>query len=299
MNRNLQINKKRSAETGAKNLSRIRRILSPAATLALAALFSLGVAACSDDDNNSGGIMQPAVGEANLRAVHLSPDAPAVDIFLNEGKSAAVSDLVFGEGTGYLAVPEGTYRIDIAPEGASSAEAVLSVPGLELEKDRFYTAVAFDNLSSISALALVDDFDGLAMDNIRVRAVHAAAAVGQVDIWNVTDPANPAPLYVDVDFGVVGGYLDLPSAAYSLGFDVDNDAVPDLIFAIPALPAGTVANVFAVSDNGGAVYLLAQLPDGTLARIDPAPSVAQGVRPATKSGLQSSQGSTNGASGWF
>jgi hypothetical protein len=61
--------------------------------------------------------------------------------------------------------------------------------------------------------------------------------------------------------------MDLPAGAYSVGFDVDNDATPDVAFDLPALPAGTVANVFAVSE-GSTVFLIAQLQDGTVARID-------------------------------
>ncbi|MFH1143519.1 MAG: DUF4397 domain-containing protein [Candidatus Eisenbacteria bacterium] len=232
---------------------------------ALPLLF--GLAACSDDDDDNG--FKPNVGETNLRALHLSPDAPAVDVFLNNGAAAAVSDLSFSEGTGYLTIPEGTYEIDVAANGQTANDAVLSVPGLSLEKDLYYTAVAYNTLSGIAALALVDNYTGLAAGNIRVRAIHTAAGVGQVDIWNVTNPGSPGVLYADVDFSEVGAYLDLPAAAYTLGFDVNNDAVPDLNFAIPALPAGTVANVFAVRASNGDVFLLAQLQSGATVRIDP------------------------------
>ena len=91
--------------------------------------------------------------------------------------------------------------------------------------------------------------------------------MGQVDIWNIPNNGAPAVLYMDVDYGVAGGYMDLPAGAYTIGFDVDNDATPDVVFDLPSLPAGTVANVFAVS-QGSAVFLIAQLQDGTVARIN-------------------------------
>jgi hypothetical protein len=91
--------------------------------------------------------------------------------------------------------------------------------------------------------------------------------VGQVDIWNIPATGAPSPLYTDVDYGVAGGAMDLPAGAYTIGFDVDNDANPDVVFDLPSLPAGTVANVFAVSE-GSTVFLIAQLQDGTVARID-------------------------------
>ena len=50
----------------------------------------------------------------------------------------------------------------------------------------------------------------------------------------------------------------------------DDDEVPDLTFDLPDLAAGTVANVFAVND-GGDIYLLAQLGDATTVPIDSTP----------------------------
>lgn len=251
---------RRPARTGLRSGS--------GATLAMLVTLGLvGMAApsCSDDDDNG---TQPMIEYASLRALHLSPDAPAVDIFLDQGSAPAVNALGFEQGTGYLQVPEGSHDIDISADGDSAEEAVLSVENLQLDGGKFYTAVAYGTLDSIAALALVDDYRNLALGKLRVRAIHAAAGVGRVDIWNVTDPQNPAPLYVDFDFGEVGAYLDLPAGSYSLGFDVNDDGAPDLTFVLPALPAGTVANVFAVAEAGGAVFLLAQFDDGTTARVD-------------------------------
>ena len=57
-----------------------------------------------------------------------------------------------------------------------------------------------------------------------------------------------------------------------MGIDVNNDASPDLVFDLPELPADLFVNLYAVNDNSGNVFLLAQLPDGATVRIDPAPS---------------------------
>lgn len=205
---------------------------------------------------------------ARVRVLHLSPDAPGVDIFVEGVSKAVVAGLEFPEGTPYLEVPADTYTFDVAPAGAGADAAVLTIEDLELAEGGSYTAVAYGELDEISALALADDYENVPAGDIRVRAVHAAAGVGEVDIWNVTDPTKPTPLYEDLDFGDAGDALDVPAGAYSLGIDTDDDAVPDLTFDLPELEAGTVANVFAVADEGD-VFLLAQLPDGATARIDP------------------------------
>ena len=64
---------------------------------------------------------------------------------------------------------------------------------------------------------------------------------------------------------------DVPGEALAggVGFDVDDDMVPDVTFSIPALPADARYNVLAVNEAGGSpVFLTAHLPDGTTARID-------------------------------
>jgi len=213
--------------------------------------------------------IDPRGPTAFIRVLHLSPDAPAVDVFVNQGSDPAVSELAFPDGTAYLALPADTYDIDVAPAGSSADDSVLSIADLALAEDTFYTAVAIDEVANLTALALVDDYSDLDSGQIRVRAVHAAPAVGQVDLWNVPESGAPSPLWIDVDFGVAGNALDLDEGAYTIGVDVDNDMTPDLIFVLPELSAGTVANVFATNDEDDNVFLVAQLADGSTVRIDP------------------------------
>jgi hypothetical protein len=227
-------------------------------------VVALGVSACGDDKEP----FIPATEQAYLRVIHLSPDAPAVDVLVN-GQTRAVQDLSFLETTDYISIDEGTYTFDVVPMGGSAADSVLRIADLNLDGKKYYTAVAIGTLSSIRALALVDDFAGLDAGNIRVRAIHAAAGVGEVDIWNIPEMGAATPLYENVPFGGVGDYLDLPAGAYKIGIDVDNDANPDLTFSLPALSGGTIANVFAVNNSQGEVFLYAQLQDSAAVRFDP------------------------------
>jgi len=251
---------------------RIIKITKTISKLAMLGGLALASGCSSDEDGEpaagAGGTGGAAAEKAQVRVLHLSPDAPGVDVFVNGGKDPAVENLAFTKGTAYLAVPAGAYTFDVAATGSSAADAVLTIEALSLAAGASYTAVALDELSSITALPLVDDYSNLASGKIRIRAVHAAAAVGQVDIWNVTDPASPTALYQNVDFGAAGQALDVPAGAYKLGIDVNDDKKPDLTFSIPSLPAGTVANVFAVNDAAGVVFLLAELRDGSTVRID-------------------------------
>jgi hypothetical protein len=229
---------------------------------------SVGGGSGSGGGGSGGGAGSPGM-TARVRVLHLSPDAPGVDVFANGGADPVVPNLEFPKGTAYLEVPAGTYTFDIAPAGGSADDAVLTIDALKLDGGNSYTAVAIDELASIRALALADDYTGLLPGKIRVRAVHAAPAVGEVDLWSVPDSGAPVPLWTNVDFGAAGAPLDVDAGAYTLGVDVDDDMSPDLVFKLPALPSGTVANVYAVNDADDDVFLIAQLADGSTARVDP------------------------------
>ena len=148
---------------------------------------------------------------------------------------------------------------------------MLSAP-LTFEDGRSYTAVAFGRVASLGALFFEDDRTDLASTDIRVRAIHGAPDVGQVDVFNVAADGTATSILEDVDFGDVAEPLDLPAGAYTLGVDVNDDATPDLYFELPALEGGTLANVYVTQEAGGAVFALAQLDGATTARIDPSES---------------------------
>jgi hypothetical protein len=233
-------------------------------TLIMAALMLMVGYGCGDDDD-----LEISPGDARIRVTHLSSDTRNVDVFVNGQQPAAVTNLAFKETRGYLDLAPGSYTFNISATGGTPAKSALDVGPLALMGDTAYTAVAFNTFAApIEALALVDDLSNPGAGNIRLRPIHAAPGVGQVDIWEVSSPINPIPLYTDVNFRDVEAYAVLPAGTYTLGFDVNNDAVPDLTFSTGAIPAGSIINVFAVND-GADVFLIAQFQDGTTVQIDP------------------------------
>ncbi len=86
-------------------------------------------------DNND----TPAAGNAHVRFVHASPDAPAVDITLTDG-TVLFGDYEFGEFSGYLPVAAGSYDLEVRLAGTSTV--VLSLPGIVLNNQDVYTVYA-------------------------------------------------------------------------------------------------------------------------------------------------------------
>lgn len=55
--------------------------------------------------------------------MHLSPDAPAVDVAVSDG-DALVEDLAFSEASDYVEVPGGDYTLAVRPAGADPGDDV-------------------------------------------------------------------------------------------------------------------------------------------------------------------------------
>lgn len=87
------------------------------------------------DDND------PAPADAaRVRPVHLSPDAPAVDVAVADGP-ALIEDLAFRESSDYIEVPGGDYTLAIRAAGASPGDAAYTFDA-SLENGTIYSAFA-------------------------------------------------------------------------------------------------------------------------------------------------------------
>jgi hypothetical protein len=197
-----------------------------------------------------------------FHASDLANTASAAGVDIYTGDTLVVDSLDYRFGTGFLEVPAGDYAFNVFGDGAGPAgAAALAIPSLSYAANEAYTLVAYDDDGAIAPLRLDESTATIGAGNIRVRAIHAAGILPEVDIWNVTDAANPALLFENLAFGAATAQVEIPAAAYVLGIDLDNDATPDVTFDVPALPAGTSANIFAIADADGP-HLVADLGAG-------------------------------------
>lgn len=74
-----------------------------------------------------------------VRFIHLSPNAPPVDIKLPDG-SIVFSNVPFKSIASYTCVPSGTYTFRVNPAGTDNV--VLTVPNVKLNPNTFYTIYA-------------------------------------------------------------------------------------------------------------------------------------------------------------
>lgn len=223
------------------------------------------------DDPDSSSTDPDTTGEptetASVRVMHLGVRAPAVDVFAN-GEGPVFEALEFRNSTAYADVPAGDYTFEVSVSGSPASEAVLA-PELTLDPNTSYTAIAIGDLEEtdgapgLAAIAIVDNAEGIDAANVRITVIHAAPAVGQVDVWEIT--GKPIALLENVDYSTFGTLPDIPAGPLEIGIDVDDDGEPDVTFSVDTTPlAGAQINVYANNDADGNVALIAQLQDGTV-----------------------------------
>ena len=178
---------------------------------------------------------------ADLRVVHNSADAPAVDVIVNNATSAAISNLAFPDFTDYVSLPAATYNFKVTATGTLTP-AVIDVD-VPLANGAQYTLLAVGAVANIEPLLLEDNNRSVATE-AKVRLVHGSTLAGNVDIYVLpsgTSTANQTAAFSNIPFKADTGYVSLAAGKY------------DVIIT----PAGqpSVEAIKATLDfNAGAVY---------------------------------------------
>lgn len=94
----------------------------------------------------------PARGKAHVRFVHLSPDAPAVDVAVAGGGPVVFGNTSFKGSTPFTPLAAGTYDLEVRLAGTNTV--VLPLPGVKLEPRHIYTVYARGLVGGSGAQAL-------------------------------------------------------------------------------------------------------------------------------------------------
>ena len=140
------------------------------------------------DDSDDNATPEPAEGNALVRVIHGSPDAPAVDVYVEGSDEPVIAGLAYTETSEWIEVPEGDYNFQVRAAGSPSTETpVYETGALALEDGAAVSALAAGLLGgegdhAFRVLPLVEDWDNALADQARVRIVHASADAPTVDI---------------------------------------------------------------------------------------------------------------------
>jgi LPXTG-motif cell wall-anchored protein len=181
---------------------------------------------------------------ARVRVVHASPDAPAVDVWVDG--SVAFSNAPFKGITDYASLAPATYNVQVTPTGAT--EPIVIDADLTLDANTDYTVVAVGLLADIEPLVLIDNNSTPAAGKAHVRFVHASPDAPAVDIA-VAD-GGPV-LFSNVAFKGIGDYLPVDAGTYDLEVRIAGTETVALEVPGVALAGSTVYTIFAMGLAGG------------------------------------------------
>lgn len=192
------------------------------------ALASFSVISCDDESET--------VDQSKVMIVHASPDAPAVDLLLNNTKVAG--GVNFLQNTNYLEVNSGVLNVKVNAAGTSTS--VINAD-LNVSKDKSYSVFAVDKLASISAVAFEDDLTTPATGKAHVRFIHLSPDAPAVDIAL----RGGAALFPNVGFKSGTAFTPVNAGTVQLDVRLAGTQTVALGLADISLEAGKIYTIYA------------------------------------------------------
>jgi len=199
-------------------------------------------------------------GEAQVRVVHLVPDGPAIDIFLDNATPPAVSNLAFRDASGLELVEPGEHNFKIGASGVGIGSAVVDAD-IPVHPDSIYSVYAVGTLVPLTVSPLVlasQQAPTVPPGAALVRVLHAVPDIGNVDI-TITDASGGTVQRQDVAFKEVSPYIPLPVGKVQVDIAEAGGAV--IYSATGVLSEGDVLTIAATGRTGTAGELRLNVVD--------------------------------------
>ena len=114
---------------------------------------------------------------ARVMVIHASPDAPPVDVLLDDELFA--ESLEFPNNTRYTSLDAGTHNVKV---NVANTDNTVIEADLDLLADTYYSVFACNVVANIEPLVLVDDFSDPGLEHSLVRFVHLSPDAPAVDV---------------------------------------------------------------------------------------------------------------------
>jgi hypothetical protein len=223
-----------------RHLRNIRRaaLLLAASVLLLAASAVTAAAATARSGT-------AASGTAWIRLAHLSPNTPAVDVYLysfgNPDARIVLHHVAYGDVSGYLAVPRGEYSIAMRAAGAPATSPPVLSSSTRVASGTAYTVLAVGPRSGLRLRIFHDDLTtptGMAL----VRVVQASMKHPQVTVsWGGKTIASKLP------FASVTSYQAVAPGAETLAVIASADDTKSAV----TLTAGSIHTLIVLDGPKG------------------------------------------------
>ena len=157
--------------------------------------------------------------QAQVRIVHASPDAGAVDVYV--GSSKVLTGATYTQASAFTGFTQGNLAIKVCAAGSTTSCPINTT--LNAAAGKYYTVLAVGTVAggNLQALVAQDDITAPTVSGqFKLRVIHAAPAATPVDVYVTappTDitPATTAPAISNFAYQTATTpYIGVPSGSY-------------------------------------------------------------------------------------
>ncbi len=146
---------------------------------------------------------------AEVRIVHASPDAPAVDIFVDD--KALVEEAKFKDVSNSLPLSAGSHKVEVYEAKTKGTKDSIIEATLVVDGGKSYTVAAVNKAENLELQAFTNNKQG--MDGkASLRVAHLSPDAPAVNVG----PKGAAPLFKDLSFKSISGYQIVNPGSYDL-----------------------------------------------------------------------------------
>lgn len=185
--------------------------------------LSLTISGCSEDDDP----ITPASSKSRTTVTHASPNAPNVDILVND--AVAATNVAYLSTLPYTELNAGNNRIRVNVTGTSTSVIDATLP---FDENKNYSIFAVDSVSKISALRLEDDLSSPAAGKSHVRFIHLSPNAPAVDVAVTGGPV----LFSNFTFKQFSSFTPVDAGTYNL--EVRLAGTSTVVLSLPNIQLG-------------------------------------------------------------
>jgi hypothetical protein len=159
---------------------------------------------------------QAATGEGYVRLAHLSPDTPAVDVYLKpasgNAKPQTFPGVAYGVMSPYMRLPVGTYSVAMRPAGADPSTDPVLTTQINVESGAAYTVAGVGRYADLGLRVLRDDLKLPSPDKSKVRIIQASVRAPVLDVG----VNNGAKIADGVAFATTTSYREVKPGRWTI-----------------------------------------------------------------------------------
>lgn len=183
-----------------------------------------------------------------LRLAHLSPDTPAVDVYVDSvdtpDSGLVLTGVSYGTVSDYRSVPAGTYTVSMRAAGAAATSPPVLSTTVTVDAGTAYTVAGVGEFADLGLEVIPDDLTLPAAGQARARVVNAASTLTPADV----SLASGEALAGGLAFADQTSYVSVPGGTTTLQVSGGSTAGTDLPVN---LAAGSTYTVLLLDSDSG------------------------------------------------